>query len=230
MKLSIIIPTINEASQIANLISYLQIHREHVIPEIIVVDGGSSDGTLTLAKRKGVRVLRSLRRQRAHQMNLGAAAATGDVLYFLHADTLPPRNYLQTIGHAVRAGSQAGCFRLAFDWDHWFLRLQAWFTRYDWDGFHYGDQSLFILRTDFLSLGGFNESLDIMEDYQLVKRLKQCLDFTVLSTSVTTSARRYRQVGVYKLQMIYYLIFLMFRLGFTQRQLWTVYRYCFATE
>jgi len=130
----------------------------------------------------------------------------------------------------VRAGSQAGCFRLAFDWDHWFLRLQAWFTRYDWDGFHYGDQSLFILRTDFLSLGGFNESLDIMEDYQLVKRLKQCLDFTVLSTSVTTSARRYRQVGVYKLQMIYYLIFLMFRLGFTQRQLWTVYRYCFATE
>ena len=228
MSLSIIIPTLNEALNLKRLLPFLLAQiGENEQTEIILVDGGSDDDTVQWAKEKGVIVVESAVRQRAYQMNLGALHAAGEVLYFLHADTFPPTGFIAEIRLAIASGKQAGCFRLSFDWQHWFLRCQAWFTRFDWDGFHYGDQSLFVQRDCFEALSGFDESLDIMEDYELVRRLKHRVSFVVLPKSVVTSARRYREVGVFRLQFLYYVIFLLFRSGCSQRNLWKIYRFCF---
>lgn len=228
MRLSVIIPTFNEADKLTRLLSYLQTQMgEDLYSEVILVDGGSQDGTAELATEMGVGVIRSKVKQRAFQMNLGASAARGDILYFLHADTLPPDDFISYILQAIQAGERAGCFRLSFDSKHWFLRCHSWLTRFNWDGFHYGDQSLFVYREVFDELGGFNESLDIMEDYDLVRRLKQRASFIVLPKAVVTSARRYREVGVFRLQLLYYLIFALFRIGLSQKNLWKVYRFCF---
>lgn len=229
MRVSIIIPTLDEACHLPRLLPFLhqQIGREPSI-EIILVDGGSKDGTVELAKEKGVKVIQSEIKQRAFQMNLGADYGKGEVFYFLHADTIPPSGFVEMIDAAVAAGVRAGCFRLSFDWQHWFLRCQSWFTRFSWDGFHYGDQSLFVWRETFEEVGGFNESLDIMEDYDLVRRLKEESRFVVLPKSVVTSARRYQEVGVFRLQLLYYLIFVLFRMGLSQKNLWRFYRYCFG--
>lgn len=228
MRLSIIIPTLNEALNLQQLLPYLQsqigVDRD---VEIILVDGGSRDASVEIANRFEARWIESSAQQRAHQLNQGARHASGGILYFLHADTFPPLEFIRDIEETIETEILAGCFRLSFDWDHWFLRWHAWFTRFNWDGFHYGDQSLFVRRDRFEALGGFDESLEIMEDYDLVRRLKNKGAFTVLKKSVVTSARRYREVGVFRLQFLYYLIFFLFHSGCSQACLWKVYRYCF---
>ncbi|MBX2874325.1 MAG: TIGR04283 family arsenosugar biosynthesis glycosyltransferase [Saprospiraceae bacterium] len=228
MSLSIIIPTLNEAASLTRLLPFLQeqIGGNQGV-EIVLVDGGSVDATVQIARKMGVVVLESKQAQRAHQMNVGGRWATAEILYFLHADTFPPIDFLAEIEAAVQAKKLAGCFRLSFDWQHWFLRCHSWFTRFNWDGFHYGDQSLFVRRDIFEAMCGFDESLEIMEDYDLVRRLKQQGAFVVLGKSVVTSARRYRAVGVFRLQLLYYLIFVLFRIGVSQRNLGKVYRLCF---
>lgn len=228
MRLSIIIPTLNEASNLQQLLPYLQsqIGMDRGV-EIIVVDGGSKDASVDIAKQFDTILVESSIQQRAYQLNEGAHHATGSILYFLHADTFPPDQFIREIEEANHGSNMAGCFRLSFDWKHWFLQWHAWFTRFNWDGFHYGDQSLFVKRDVFEALGGFNESLDIMEDYDLVWRLKRQGAFTVLRKSVVTSARRYREVGVFRLQFLYHLIFLLYRTGCSQPYLWRVYQYCF---
>ncbi len=228
MRLSIIIPALNEADSLQKLFPYLHaVIGEDQDVELILVDGGSQDASPDIANEFGVILVKSDVQQRAHQLNLGARSATGGVFYFLHADTFPPEEFIGGIEEAIQAGQLSGCFRLSFDWEHWFLRLHGWFTRFNWDGFHYGDQSLFVRRDIFHDLDGFDESLDIMEDFDLVRRLKRQVPFTVVKKPVVTSARRYREIGVFRLQFLYYLIFLLFRIGCSQRCLWKVYHYCF---
>lgn len=226
MRLSIIIPTLNEAANLEKLLPYLQaqIGMDRGV-EIIIVDGRSIDATADMATRFDAILVESNIQQRAYQLNKGARQATGEILYFLHADTFPPKDFIGDIEEAIRSDRLTGCFRLSFDWEHWFLRLHAWFTRFNWDGFHYGDQSLFVQRKIFEDLGGFNESLGIMEDFDLVRRLKQQGAFTVVKKSVVTSARRYREVGVFRLQFLYYLIFLLFRIGVSQENLLKLFYY-----
>ncbi|NRB46874.1 MAG: glycosyltransferase [Saprospiraceae bacterium] len=224
MRLSIIIPTLNEALSLQKLLPYLQTQiGMDVGVEIIIVDGGSTDASTDIAKRFDTTLVESDVQQRAYQLNKGAYRARGAIFYFLHADTFPPDQFISDIQKAIQTESVAGCFRLSFDWKHWFLRWHAWFTRFNWDGFHYGDQSLFVRRDVFETLGGFKESLDIMEDYDLVRRLKREGGFIIAKKSVVTSARRYREVGVFRLQFLYYLIFILFRMGISQEYLYQLY-------
>ncbi|MBA9076322.1 TIGR04283 family arsenosugar biosynthesis glycosyltransferase [Rufibacter quisquiliarum] len=225
MELSIIIPTYQEASGIGRLVSFLldQAMGQRGV-EVLVVDAQSTDGTQGVARAAGARVVESAVKSRAVQMNVGARAANGRILYFLHADTYPPAGFIPAIIQAVQRGHAAGCFRLAFDLPHRFLQFFCWFTRFNVGFFRFGDQSLFVLRELFLREKGFKETLLVMEDQELVRRLQRQTRFTVLRQQVTTSARKYRENGVVRLQLIFTLLMGMYYLGFSQQKIVAVYR------
>src|SRR5690625_3647108 len=192
MKVSVIIPAYNEAGGIAETVKEVHSRGGEDVLEIIVVDGGSDDQTLEEAAKAGAKELQSPRKGRASQMNYGAERARGSLLYFLHADSCPPAHFTSAIQQAVQTGYDAGCFRLVFDDNCWLLGVYAWFTRFNVDLFRFGDQSLFITRAAFLRAGGFREDHLIMEDQEMVRRIKRSSSFAVLDDSVTTSARKYR--------------------------------------
>jgi len=223
--ISIVIPTYNEAEGIADLVRYL---RRTAGPagsfEIVVADGGSTDATRQRAAEAGAAVLPSLRKGRSAQMNAGAAVTKGDILYFLHADSYPPAGFTRDIAEAVRNGYGSGCYRLSFDRRHWFLRANCWFTRFNVNAVRFGDQSLFVRREVFEKAGGFREDLVVMEDQEIIGRIRRHTRFKVLPRSVTTSARKYIENGVYRLQGVFFVIYFMYQLGFSQEQLVKTYR------
>jgi len=223
--ISIIIPVYNEEGIVGNTVRYLKAvsGRDH-ITEIIVVDGGSHDNSVQEAKKEGALVIKSFRKGRAAQMNTGARAANGSILYFLHADSTPPRWFAADITEAVKKGFSVGCYRLRFDLDHWFLKTNTWFTRFDINAFRYGDQSLFVTREVFSKAGGFRENHIIMEDHEIIKRLRRHGTFIVLPSEVITSARKYIKNGVFKMQGVFYLMYLLYHLGYSQQKLLTIFR------
>lgn len=222
---SIIIPTYNEAPGIGLLLDYLrQATSAEPALEIIVVDGGSTDDTRALARRSRAAVVRSPRKGRAAQLNYGARQATGDILYFLHADSYPPPDFIADLRRARRQGYGSGCYRLAFDHEHWFLRFSAWCTRLPLLLVRFGDQSLFVQRALFAQIGGFREDLLVMEDQEIVQRLQAHGPFQVLPRTVTTSARKYLDNGVFRLQAAFALIAGLYWLGVSQTRLVRLYR------
>lgn len=223
MTISVIIPTYNEEENIAKTIETVREYGDQ-IKEIIVVDGGSRDKTVERAKSCEIEVLTSPQKGRAAQMNYGAEHAEGEILYFLHADSLPPEGFTSQIKNAVQVGHKAGCFQLAFDRDHMLLNFYAWCTRFDIDAFRFGDQSLFITRTAFQKIGGFREDHIVMEDNEIIRRIKQQFSFKILDDSVITSARKYERVGVVKLQLLFTLIFVLYHLGVEQEKLVDILR------
>lgn len=214
--ISIIIPTFNEANKIGGLIAYLKKFTHQGQVETIVVDGGSSDNTVESAQKNGVVTVASPQKGRAKQMNYGAKKAKGEWLYFLHADTTPPPTFIADIRNAVNTGYGFGCFRLRFDSNHPVLKFYSWFTRFDIDFFRFGDQSLFVNRELFKRIGGFDESLIVMEDQEIISRLKSHAQFTIIKNPVTTSARKYERFGVFKLQLIFTIIVCLFYLNISQ--------------
>lgn len=228
--ISIIIPAYNEEPCLSSTI-----HRIRKLPnsnkvEVIVSDGGSTDQTRALAEQAGARVVTSPRKGRSAQMNFGAAAAKGDILYFLHADTLPSPEFVQDILNAVNKGYCSGSFMLDFDHKHWFLDLNCWFTRFDYNYFRFGDQSLFILKDVFFKTGGFCEKHIVMEDQEIISRIKKQGSFIVIRKPVLTSARKYLENGIYKTQAIFFLIFFMYQLGYCQQTLVGTYRKLFRQD
>lgn len=221
---SIVIPTFNEAEQIENTIKKVHAANGKYELEIIVVDGGSSDDTVQIAHQCGARVILSERKGRAAQMNKGAQMATHSVIYFLHADSTPPQDFTGKIKTAIDKGFVSGCFRLAFDHNHWFLQANAWFTRFDFNAVRFGDQSLFVTKEVILRANGFREDLLMMEDQEIIHRLKQHGKFIVIDDYVITSARKYFDNGVYRMQAIFYWIWAMYYLGFSQSQMLRTHR------
>jgi rSAM/selenodomain-associated transferase 2 len=225
--ISIIIPVFNEAETIGDLLHYLSENSSSEnISEIIVVDGGSTDGTLDiLSKHDNVTSSAVERSQigfdcaqpdikiipsdkgRAKQLNNGAKAATGKILYFLHADSFPPKNFDQLILDEVKKGNNAGCFRLQFDSDHWWLRLASWLTQFRWRACRGGDQSQFITRALFDEIGGYDENYIIYEDNILINELYARKQFVVINEKLKTSARMYDKHGVWKVQYHFWTIY-----------------------
>lgn len=223
--ISVIIPTFNEESHIkATIRILLEYDKAKLIKEIIIADGGSTDNTVEVARAEGIQVITSPQKGRAAQMNVGASAASGEVFYFLHADTVPPLSFTQDISDTIKRGFDVGCYRLSFNHEHWFLKANCWFTRFDVDAIRFGDQSIFVRKDKFIEAGGFCEKHIIMEDQELIKRLKKISRFTVIQKPVLTSARKYLENGIYKTQLIFFIIFSMYKLGCNQQKLVTTYR------
>lgn len=247
-KISIIIPILNEAENIISLLEYLVRHSGSAVKELIIVDGGSTDNSIDLihdfidstdSKNRCIDALFEASNQdknsieihvfeakkgRAHQMNVGAKNAQGDILYFLHADTFPPKNFGQDIIKEINAGNHAGCFRLKFDSYHPVLLVSQWFTRFNVSWCRGGDQSLFISNYLFKKMNGFNENFRIYEDCEFINRLYDRKEFTIIPKSVTTSTRKYRINGTWRLQYYFAMIHIKKAKGATPEELYAYYK------
>ncbi|WP_346837106.1 TIGR04283 family arsenosugar biosynthesis glycosyltransferase [Microbulbifer sp. SAOS-129_SWC] len=208
MRLSIVIPLLNERTQLPRLLEHLQPLRKRPDCEIILVDGGSEDGSAELAAAAGFRVL-SAPRGRGIQMNAGAAAAVGETLLFLHADTRLPDAAPQRVASALAQGADWGRFDLQIGGDSfWFPLISALINwRSCLTGIATGDQAIFVRRTLFEQLGGFPPQ-PVMEDIEFSKRLRRHQRPACVRDRVVTSGRRWQRYGVART------VLLMWRLRF----------------
>ncbi len=228
---SIILPTLNEEVALPLTLPHLHPLLASGEVEVIVADGGSRDRTCAIARSFGCRVI-TCPPGRAHQMNAGAACAGAPHLWFLHADTRPPGNWVGQLRIAARNGTPA-TFPLRFDYRHPLspLRLYGWLSAIDLDAFRFGDQTLFVSAAAFRSVGGFDERMALLEDNDIVRRLRRtCGSIQLLEGRVLTSARKYRKYGVVFTQAVYVMLYLGYRLGVGGERLLAFYRRAFRDE
>ena len=243
--ISVVIPVLNEIYSIENLLNHLVETQSEMkyVSEIIIVDGGSTDGTqrvietflsgraqsrpdkdnLSTSLEETVLLLDS-KKGRAKQLNKGALEATNEILYFLHADSFPPKNYDKLIFDEVHKGNLAGCFKMKFDNNHWWLRLASWFTHFRWRACRGGDQSQFITKDLFEEIGGYNESFIIYEDNILINELFKRKQFVVIQEWLITSARLYERIGIWKLQYHFSTIYVKRWFGASADDIYNYYK------
>jgi rSAM/selenodomain-associated transferase 2 len=225
MKISIIIPILNEENSISKILDYLiEIKNPKFCNEIIVVDGRSEDKTLDILKSYPDIIVLQSQKGRAKQMNFGAKNATSEILYFLHSDTFPPKNFDAEIINQVQKGNFSGCFKMKFDYNHIVLKVSQWFTQFNFQSCRGGDQSLFVKKDLFERLKGFNEHLTIYEDNELINRLYRNSNFVVIQKTVTTSARKYLNNGIWNLQFHFMIIHIKYWLGTNQENIVKYYQ------
>lgn len=226
MKLSIIIPTYQEAERIASLVAYLQKHGGEQVQEIMVVDGGSKDATVAEALKAGATViaLNPPNPSRALQMNHGAEQAQGDVLYFVHADTLPPSTFAADIQRELEAGYHMGCYRYQFDSPRSILKFNAWFVRFQWLWCQGGDKTFFIRKHIFWEFNGYNPNFVVMEEYDFLRHARKKYPLRIIPKNVVVSARKYEKNSWLRVQIANAVAFTMFRLSMDSRRIRDTYR------
>ena len=221
--ISIIIPTIDEERSLPLLLD--AIRQQEAAHEVIVVDGGSRDRTLEMARSSGVRTLVS-RSGRGAGLSIGAEASHGDVLFFLHADSTLPPGALDRINQVLSTDAKiiGGNFRLVFAGDTVFSRLLtrfcAWIRLL---GFYYGDSGIFVRRSVYQALGGFRP-IPVMEDWDFVRRLERLGRTCCIKDPLVTSSRRFE--GRHPLEIVYgwVTIHALFWLGVSPDRLVEIYR------
>jgi len=192
---------------------------------VIVVDGGSSDNTVKIAEALGARVISSAQ-SRAHQMNSGANVAKGNILLFLHADTCLPHNFDSFVRQTLlQPKAIAGAFELKIDGKTVGLRLVEWGVRVRSHLFQmpYGDQGIFLKASVFQNMGGFPD-LPILEDFELIRRLRQKGRIAIARAAVITSSRRWQKLSVFRATLINQLIIIGYLLGVSPTRLALWYR------
>ncbi len=200
--ISIIIPAVDEASIIARAVLQFTQHPHSSFLEVIVVDGGSRDQTKEVALEAGAKVIESPKRNRAAQMNLGAWSAKFPLLYFVHADVQVPKSFCDDIFLSINNGFESGCYRSDFESYPGLMRLNAYMTRFKLLTFRGGDQTLFITKSAFDKLNGFDEYYTIMEDYDFIARLwKAKIPFELIQKDVVISVRKYEKNSWLRVQI-----------------------------
>lgn len=222
--LSVIVPTLNEAELIADFLVHLRATAPAA--EIIVVDGGSRDQTPMLAGQQATRVLQSPP-GRAKQMNAGAAVASGQILWFVHADSLVPADSPDRIAQALADPRVVGgCFRLRFPRRQWIYRISDCLGNLAVDLFQIalGDHGIFCRRADFSRVGGYPD-VPLMEDAELYRRLRRDGGrMRQLPAYVVSSPRRYEQFGPLRTTATYLVILLLYLAKVPPKNLLTIYR------
>lgn len=219
--ISVLMAALNEESHIEMSISGAL----HGALEVFLADGGSQDKTVELAQQSGATIL-TVPYGRSAQLNTAALNARGDILLFLHADTVLPETYAADILKTLKQpGIAAGAFRLGINSDRLGIRLVESLTnlRSKWLQLPYGDQAIFMRRDVFLRLGGFS-GLPIMEDYELVRRLQRQGRVATLAKQVRTSARRWLKLGILRTTLINQLMIAGYWLGISPNRLARFYR------
>jgi rSAM/selenodomain-associated transferase 2 len=211
MRISIVIPVLNEEKSIAETVAALMPLKPH---ELIIVDGGSSDRTHEICSRLDVTVLSSPR-GRGLQMNHGARQATGDVLLFLHADTRLPGSSIDDIRGALRNPQcVGGRFDVQLDGVHWMLGVIGAMIsmRSRMSRVATGDQGIFVRRGIFAELGGYPD-IPLMEDVAFSRALKRRGAVACLRSRVITSARRWEKQGIWRTILKMWLLKLLYLVG-----------------
>jgi len=224
MKISIIIPVYNEADNIGRLVNYLVQHKKDSVVEILAVDAGSTDNTMEIARQAGAKTIISPQKGRAAQMNYGASLAQGDILYFIHADTIPPTSFDNDITEAVTEGFEVGRYRTKFNSRKWYLKINAWFTRFDWFVCMGGDQTLFITKGLYEKSGGFRTDMAIMEEFEFVPRVRKLAQYKIFKKPALVSARKYDTNSWWQVQMANKKIVSMYRNGADQQSMVDTYK------
>lgn len=219
MCLSVIIPTYNESRLIANTIRHVLHYGGPQVREVLVVDGRSEDDTITIARQMGATILVSGLRGRAAQMDYGAKHAAGDILYFVHADTLPPETYADDIIRANEKGWTMGNFRYCFDGGPGILRINAFFTRFRWFFTQGGDRTFFIRKDVYQSLGGYDPKDAIMEEYVFLRKAKtQGIKAVLIPKACIVSSRKYQQNSWLRVQIVNLVVFVAWSGGWVSSQ------------
>ena len=236
MRLHLIIPVVDEIDNLRSLLPYLS--RELAgRGRITVADGGSTDGTQAMvetaragegqAGRCQLQLLACRERGRAQQMNQAASQAADqfDVLYFVHADTRPPRGFYDDILRSVKEGYTTGCYRFRFDSSSPLLAINAFCTRFKGLACRGGDQSLFLTVGAWRELGGFDGEMHIMEDYDIIQRIwARDIPFRVMPRSIMVSARKYRANSWLRVQLANWKVFRMYKAGAPEQEMISLYR------
>lgn len=218
MKISIVIPVLNEARQLPNTLSI-----QATDIEIIVVDGGSQDETVAIAQSFEVKVIHS-DPGRAVQMNAGAAIATGEILLFLHADTRLPNGFDRMVRETL-SGAIAGAFQLKIDATLRGIRLIEWGINWRSRDLQlpYGDQAIFLKSETFQKIGGF-PTLPIMEDFEFVRTLRQLGKIAIVPIPAVTSGRRWQKFGILRTTIVNQIVIFAYFLGVSPHRIRSWYR------
>lgn len=219
--ISVIIPTYNESETIRDTVDHLRAWSD--VLEIIVVDGGSSDGTVHLVEPE-IRLIHAPR-GRASQMNEGARLASGEILLFLHSDTRLPGNFLKQIEHALSDSSVVGgAFKVKIDQPGLFFQLASLGSnlRAAATGIYFGDQAIFVREDVFHQIGGF-PLIELMEDWEFSLGMRRVGKTQLLPGPVTTSARRWLIHGKWRTAWLMHKIKTLYLLGTSPQDLKKMY-------
>lgn len=221
--ISVVIPTLNEAANLERLLAALAPQRQGA--EVIVADGGSRDGTVAVARRHGTTLVRCAR-GRGNQLRAGAALAHGEVILFLHADSLLPPGGMERLRAALAAAPNAvgGNFRLVFEGDSRFSRrltaFYGWMRRF---GLYYGDSGIFVRREVYQAMGGIR-AMPLMEDYDFRRRLERSgSSLYITEPPLVTSSRRFEGRHTLAIVWGWLLIHALYHLGVSPRRLARLY-------
>jgi len=214
--ISVVVPALDEEAVIERCLCSA---RDPRVGEVVVVDGGSADRTAEIAARRADRVLVAAR-GRASQMNAGAAATTGGILLFLHADTLLPPGFGAAVERSVAGGAVGGRFDVRVRGSHpgFPLLSAAINARSRWSGISTGDQAIFATRGAFAAVGGF-ERVPLMEDVRFSAALKRVGPVAALREQVSTSGRRWEEHGFLRTVLLMWRLRLLHAFGVSPESL-----------
>lgn len=219
--ISIIIPAHNEKDNLLQLVEFLTNIEESSATEVIIAQSSDCcDHIEPLEIGAAVKIIKCAKKGRACQMNEGAMHAKGEILAFLHADVKPPNSFLIDIKNTIKNGFDAGFFSYKFDKDSFWLSINAFFTAKDGLFTGGGDQCLFIRKSVFSELGGFDERQVLMEDFEFFKRMKKSkVPYKIVKNDLVVSSRKYESNSYLRVNISNLLLVILFKMGYPSKKL-----------